>query len=59
MEVMESFINQIPWTANTLSELYKSRGQIEIFFGEIQQLLHIKSFMGRENAIMIQMQSPE
>jgi len=43
------------WTANTISELYKSRWQIEIFFREIKQLLHIKSFIGTsQNAVMIQ-----
>ncbi|MDR2122392.1 MAG: transposase, partial [Flavobacteriaceae bacterium] len=41
--------------ANTISELYKSRWQVEIFFREIKQLLHIKSFIGTsENAVMIQ-----
>jgi len=43
------------WTANTISELYKSRWQIEIFFREIKQFLHIKSFIGTSlNAVMIQ-----
>lgn len=43
------------WTAKTISELYRSRRQIEIFFREIKQLLHIKSFIGTsENAVMIQ-----
>ncbi len=43
------------WTANTIAELYKARWQIEIFFREIKQLLHIKSFIGTsENAVMIQ-----
>jgi IS4 transposase len=47
--------NQMFWTANTISELYKSRWQIEIFFREIKQLLHIKSFIGTsKNAVMIQ-----
>ncbi len=47
--------NQLSWTANTISELYKSRWQIEIFFKEIKQLLKIKSFIGTsENAVMIQ-----
>jgi IS4 transposase len=42
-------------TANTIGELYKSRWQIEIFFREIKQLLHIKTFIGIiENAVMIQ-----
>ena len=43
------------WSANTISELYKSRWQIEIFFRDIKQLLHIKSFIGTSrNAVMIQ-----
>lgn len=53
--VVELITNQLTWTANTISELYKSRWQIEIFFREIKQLLHIKSFIGTsENAVMIQ-----
>ena len=53
--VVEIITNQMTWTANTVSELYKSRWQIEIFFREIKQLLHIKSFIGTsENAVMIQ-----
>jgi hypothetical protein len=52
---IELITNQMSWTANTISELYKSRWQIEIFFREIKQLLHIKSFIGTtENAVMIQ-----
>lgn len=54
-QVIEVITNQMLWTANTISELYKSRWQIEIFFREIKQLLHIKSFIGTsENAVMIQ-----
>jgi hypothetical protein len=54
-QVIELITNQLTWTANTISELYKSRWQIEIFFREIKQLLHIKSFIGTsENAVMIQ-----
>jgi len=53
--VVEIITNNMTWTANTISELYKSRWQIEIFFREIKQLLHIKSFIGTsENAVMIQ-----
>jgi len=53
--VIELITNQLSWTANTISELYKSRWQIEIFFKEIKQLLKIKSFIGTtENAVMIQ-----
>jgi hypothetical protein len=54
-QVIEIITNQMTWTANTIGELYKSRWQIEIFFREIKQLLHIKSFIGTtENAVMIQ-----
>jgi len=54
-QVIEVITNQKTWTANTISELYKSRWQVEIFFRNIKQLLHIKSFVGTsENAVMIQ-----
>jgi IS4 transposase len=54
-QVIEVITNQMSWIANTISDLYKSRCHIEIFFREIKQLLHIKSFIGTtENAVMIQ-----
>ena len=54
-QTIELITNQLSWTANTISELYRSRWQIEIFFKEIKQLLKIKSFIGTsENAVMIQ-----
>lgn len=54
-QTIELITNQMSWTANTISELYKSRWQIEIFFREIKSLLHIKSFIGTShNAVMIQ-----
>ncbi len=53
--VIEILTNNFSWTANTISELYKARWQIEIFFKEIKGLLKIKSFLGTsENAVMIQ-----
>jgi hypothetical protein len=53
--VIEIITNNFSWTANTISELYKARWQIEIFFKEIKGLLKIKSFLGTsENAVMIQ-----
>lgn len=53
--VIELVSNNVSWTAETISELYKSRWQIEIFFKEIKQLLKIKSFVGTSfNAVMIQ-----
>jgi len=54
-QVIELITNNITWSANTISELYKSRWQVEIFFRDVKQLLHIKSFIGTsENAVMIQ-----
>jgi hypothetical protein len=54
-QVIEVITNQMSWTANTIGELYKSRWRIEIFFREIKQLLHIKSFIGTsQNAVMFQ-----
>lgn len=54
-DIIELITNNFTWTANTISELYKSRWQIEIFFKEIKQLLKIKSFVGTsQNAVLIQ-----
>ena len=39
--LIELITNQMSWTANTISKLYRSRWQIEILFREIKQLLHI------------------
>jgi len=50
--------NNFYWTANTISQLYKARWQIEIFFKEIKQHLQIKTFLGTSfNAVMIQIWS--
>lgn len=54
-QVIELITNNLTWVANTIGELYKSRWQVEIFFREIKQLLHIKTFIGTsQNAVMIQ-----
>ena len=54
-QVIELITNQFNWSPNTISELYKSSWQVEIFFRDIKQLLHIKSFIGTsENAVMTQ-----
>lgn len=54
-QVIELITNHMNWSANTIGELYKSRWNVEIFFRDIKQLLHIKSFIGTsENAVMIQ-----
>ncbi len=53
-QVIELITNQFTWSCNTIGELYKSRWQVEIFFRDIKQLLHIKSFIGTsQNAVMI------
>ena len=54
-QVVELITNQLTWTSNTIGELYKSRWEVEIFFRDVKQLLHIKSFIGTsQNAVMIQ-----
>lgn len=54
-QVIELITNQMKWSCNTIAELYKSRWEVEIFFRDIKQLLHIKSFIGTsENAVLIQ-----
>ena len=43
------------WTAETISELYRARWEIELFFKTIKQHLKIKSFVGTSvNAVLIQ-----
>lgn len=54
-QTIEIITNNVKWAASTIAELYKARWQVEIFFREIKQLLHIKSFVGTSrNAVMIQ-----
>lgn len=54
-QTIELITNQMSWTANTITELYKARWEVEIFFRDIKQQLHIKSFIGTtQNAVMIQ-----
>src|SRR5690606_13981714 len=53
--VTELITKNLKWTANTISEHYKSRWSIEMFFRELKTLLHTKSYMWtNENAVMIQ-----
>lgn len=47
--------NNFNWTAQTISELYRQRWQIEIFFRDLKSLFKIKTFIGTSlNAVMIQ-----
>ncbi|MCX8021137.1 MAG: transposase [Chitinophagaceae bacterium] len=52
---IERITHQMNRTAGTFAQLYKCRRQVEIFFRDVEQLLHIKSFIGTsENAVLIQ-----
>lgn len=52
---LELVTNNFSWTAETISELYLSRWQIESFFKEIKTHLRIKTFVGTSaNAVTIQ-----
>jgi hypothetical protein len=54
-QVIELITNIFNWSADTIGQLYKARWTIEIFFRDIKQLLHIKTFIGTsENAVKIQ-----
>ncbi len=47
--------NNLFWTADTISQLYKARWDIETFFKQIKQVLRIKTFVGTSpNAVLIQ-----
>ena len=57
-QVIELITNHFWWCVNTITELYKSRWQVEIFFRDVKQLLHIKSSIGTyKNAVMIQIRT--
>lgn len=54
-QVIELITNHFNWAAQTIGNLYKARWEIEVFFRDIKQLLHIKTFIGTsKNAVMIQ-----
>lgn len=54
-QTIEIITNNFQWAAQTIADLYKSRWEIEVFFRDIKQLLHIKTFIGTsKNAVMIQ-----
>jgi IS4 transposase len=47
--------NDFDWKAQTVSELYKARWDVEVFFKHLKQLFRIKSFVGTtDNAVRIQ-----
>ena len=48
--------NQLSWTADTISQLYKARWDVEVFFKHLKQLFRVKTFVGTSaNAVRIQM----
>lgn len=50
--------NQLSWTADHISQLYKARWDVEVFFKHIKQQFRIKSFVGTSpNAVRIQIWS--
>jgi hypothetical protein len=54
-QTIEIITNNFTWAAQTIGDLYKARWTIELFFRDIKQLLHIKTFIGTsQNAVMIQ-----
>ena len=54
-QVIHLLTNNMFWTAQTISELYNARWDIEVFFKTIKQSLKIKEFIGlSENAVLIQ-----
>lgn len=55
---IELVTNNADWDAETISDLYKARWQIESFFKIIKQHLRIKTFIGtNKNAVMCQIWS--
>jgi IS4 transposase len=47
--------NHLTFGATTISQIYKDRWQIELFFKALKQNLRIKSFVGTsKNAVLIQ-----
>jgi len=53
--ILTFLTNQMSWTAETISQLYKARWDIEVFFKHIKQGLKIKTFIGTSpNAVLIQ-----
>ena len=54
-KVIEIITNQLNWQASTISQLYKKRWDIELFFKAMKQNLQIKAFLGTsENAVKSQ-----
>lgn len=54
-QVIELLTNNTQYSPQTISALYKARWDVELFFRDLKQLLHVKTFIGTsENAVQIQ-----
>ena len=55
-KVLIILTNNLSWTADTISQLYKARWDVEVFFKHLKQLFRVKTFIGTSpNAVRIQM----
>ncbi len=55
-KILVLLTNNLFWTADTISQLYKARWDIEVFFKHIKQLFRVKTFVGTSpNSVRIQM----
>ena len=55
-DTIELFTNNTELSARDIGELYRNRWLVEIFFKEIKQLLHVKTFIGTsQNAVLFQL----
>ena len=55
-KVLVLLTNNLSWTADTISQLYKARWDVEVFFKQLKQLFRVKTFIGTSaNAVRIQM----
>ncbi len=53
---IELITNNFTWSTETIGQLYKSRWNVEIFYRDIKELLHVKTFIGTSrNAVEIQL----
>lgn len=55
-QILILLTNQLTWTADMISQLYKARWDVEVFFKHLKQLFRVKTFVGTSpNAVRIQM----
>ncbi len=55
-QILIFLTNQLTWTADMISQLYKARWDVEVFFKHLKQLFRVKTFVGTSpNAVRIQM----